>query len=221
MTYVFIRLIKSGSTTIVNHLLRHKAGHVGMGKRTKRNLVIPEHIEFFIGHDVYYGIHEQHQFHGEVRYFTILRDPADWLVSQYHHDEARRQTGRDFWEWYDDPAPTSVNPIVGTRNLMMRWYQRHNPDPIDWLNRIWFVGTAETSAEWMPRLFRTWGVPEEAKNERVTGTLTYGWTDDEVLYVPEVFKLDEAGREKIYRENPEDVALYKYATRLYETRYAA
>jgi len=191
MTYVFIRLIKSGSTTIVKHVNRHE-----------------HEDEIIMSHRAYYPTAGK-----DARYFTIVRDPADWLLSIYHHDAARQELDIDFWDWYEGGNNNAICPVYGNRNLLARWYSQYN-DPYELLDNCWFVGITEKSKEFYPWLFNLWGLPVEYQNERVTGTATIG-DDDEHLEIPKLYTLTDVDRNKIRWENMEDYRLYEYAQGLY------
>lgn len=222
MTYIFVRLIKSGSTTIIRHIRNHAPDMFRLFNILPGPLSIPKHIQIIGGHDAFYPMHEQYEIQGPYRYFTILRDPADWLVSNYHHDEARRNTGRDFWEWYEDEDWTTVCPVKDNRNLMFKWYARYN-NPYELLDNCWFVGIAERTKEFLPWLFMQWGLPLTYENEMMTGSLTINTGEkreqDHKLFIPQKFILNEQDRKRLWEENPQDVKLYEYAKRLYEERH--
>jgi len=98
--YIFLHLEKTGGTTINGHLHNQlewdeEFVHIGpwgdlyredKGREPfhKRNLRRRKKANVIAGHDVWYGIHKL--IPDKIpRYFTVLRDPTDRLVSLFNH----------------------------------------------------------------------------------------------------------------------------------------
>jgi hypothetical protein len=187
-------------------------------------LELPEHVQIIGGHDCFYPMHRDYNLRPPYRYFTIVRDPADWLLSAYHHDVARSKEIVDFWEWYENPSMDSIIGVNGNRNRLFKWYQQYNKNPYELLNNCWFVGITERTEEFYPWLFMQWGLPTEYKDELVTGEMGHGVGAEkqkiitENIFIPKRYELTEWDRKRIWEENPIDVRFYEYAKRLYENK---
>lgn len=205
---VFMHLIKTGGTTIINHMITNlpkettdqDAGHycqVG-------------DCSFFSGHGANYGLKVNGKEH---RYMTIIRDPADWYVSVYHHQIARDRVKNPptFEEWYENKGTNSVNTISSGNNRMVGWFARSFAqdisDAFDVLDKCWFVGTTESLDSDLPYLFATVGVPLAYENRRVAGM--FDVVDG--VEIKKLYTITDEMRQQIYKDNPIDVAFYEKA----------
>ena len=114
--WVFLHLQKSAGTTFNGHLYKHMTPevdfiHVGSPWLTdsqrrkitpfeKRPLEQREKARIITGHLAYYGIHSLVP--GKTpRYITLIRDPAERLVTYYNGgDWGENQKVPSFFEWY-------------------------------------------------------------------------------------------------------------------------
>jgi len=201
----FLHLIKTGGSTICAHLSKHLSGYLDLDLPALSSI---GKLRFRSGHAL--------RFHPEFRNMTILRDPADWLVSIYHHDLSRRKQEISFEEWYDRGGIDSIDRVGARRNRMVAWCAQMFilsgglKELKEMLSACWLVGTTESLDLDLPYLFRYLGVPEKFKRERVAGA--HDRFDN--LVIKKTFELDLDMRTKLYEENPEDLDLYLYARKL-------
>ena len=112
--YVFLHFPKTGGTTIIRHLRRHLAwdeefihlGGWGNNYRLRHKRVdflerTPEdrhRARILAGHQARFGIHEY--VGRKPRYFTILRDPAERILSAYNFRMQMEDRDVSFEDWY-------------------------------------------------------------------------------------------------------------------------
>lgn len=143
-----------------------------------------------------------------ARHVLFLRDPAETLVSYYNFQmEAyyRRENKPTlpFDTWYTDQFRD---------NMMLRWLfhqfmqkaRPHRADSAmlaevqDLLDTFWFVGVTEYMDRDLPSLLQRTGTPGVPERANVAG-----------VHYPKALVLDERLRERLYEDNPLDVALYE------------
>lgn len=228
VVYLLAHLPKTGGTTINVHLAQHlewdeEFVHLGgwgdhrrrAEGRTPIEARSPEDLQrvrVVSGHDVdgrTQGLFPD----AEARYVTIVREPAARLVSTYNY----RMSAPDarivsFDEWYAD-LPS--NPAT-------RWMRRRFApgasfdDLLDALRSFWFVGTTEQLDDDLPRLFEAMGVPPGHERKRVAGDvdglegLDFPDARREVIVRTVV---DDALVDRVARDHPKDVRLWRFADR--------
>jgi hypothetical protein len=211
--HMFMRLMRSGSTTLAT-MFRQHPGCTDLDHRK-----IDHNTEITIdAHRLHYGFHHRLGIE-DAKYFTILRDPADWLVSLYHLDCARRALEMDFGEWYDTVGVCSTYQYNVTRDRMTRWYEKHLhadgiTEVIKKLQEFWIVGITDELDILIEFFAYYFGLEYDGTRKRVTGERTD--IENEHLDMKKRFELTEKWREKIYRENPNDLQLYNAACELWE-----
>lgn len=224
--YVFMHLPKTGGTTINGHLHDHmewdtEVVHLGAwGKRfreregrlplEKRPAEERSRVRVITGHGAYFGIHQLVE-GSRPRYLTVLRDPADRIVSTFNF-RAAQGGADDFWSWYDGFP----------RNAGLKWLRKRLNGPqtmgevIEALRGFWFVGVTEHLDDDLPGLFRVLGLPTAWRNRRVAGAegdLAGLDHPDEGRRVARRMVVDEDLRARLHRDNPRDVRLYRFAQR--------
>jgi hypothetical protein len=207
--------MRTGSTTLTT-LLRHHRGCTDLYVRDVNpatEIVIDPHV---IG----YGFHKDVGIE-EPKYFTVLRDPADWLVSMYHLDCARRNLNIKFPTWYNTVGRSTTYPYNIFRNRMAYWYMekcrvKTVEETIAVLRKFWMVGITEGLDTLIEIFKKHFHLSCEIENQRVTGEVTE--VEGEKLYMQRRFTLTDTWREKIYEENPSDVKLYEAAKQIWERR---
>lgn len=187
----FLRGIKTGSTTIISHFIRNG----------KRESIISNHDMSCTADTL-----------GLVNVFTVIRDPADWLVSIYHQAIRRMGVEMSFEKFYERTQNNPVNPCSGRYDRECRYFSRFfacDPDEVVWwLPKLWGVTVTDKLDEDLPRLFEYYGLPATGyKNQRVAGE--YDEIDREMT--PKVYDLTDEMRDRIYNENPLDMQLYRLA----------
>ncbi|MBD3306571.1 hypothetical protein GF348_09345 [candidate division KSB3 bacterium] len=213
--HIFIRLMRSGSTTITTLLRKHQ-GCTDLyvnDVNPATEIVIDPHV---IG----YGFHEDVGIE-DHRYFTILRDPADWLVSMYHLDCARRNLNITFPTWYNTVGRCTTYPFNVFRDRMTSWYKnkcrtKTLDDTIAILQKFWMVGITEELDTLIGFFKKHFHLDYPVENQRVTGQVTE--VEGEKLYMQPRFTLSDEWRERIYEENPSDVKLYEAAKTIWGYR---
>ena len=224
--YVFMHLPKTGGTTINGHLYDHMAWddevlHLGKwGNRYREREGRPSleqrsaeersRVRVITGHGTYFGIH---QMFGDrpPRYLTIVRDPADRIVSTYNFRAARGGED-DFWTWY----------AGFPRNAGLKWLRKRLNGPrtageiLEALRGFWFVGATEHLDEDLPDLFATLGLPTEWRNRRVAGAdgdLKGLDHPDEGRRVAKRMIVNDDLRARLHEDNAKDLRLYRFALR--------
>ncbi len=195
---------------------------------------------FILGHATYYGIHQE--FSGKKPiYFTFLRDPAERIVS-FYNEKFKNYPGSEivpFEKWYKSQPK---NELVRFYNLKLQGsesshikipkilafflkfikigyklsnflqssirkvhpYSQTNKDLENakiFLDKCHFVAIIENSKEDSKFLFKLMGI-KGVKWERSS------------TYRKKIIDTNEKIREMIYRDNPLDYKLYKYALEL-------
>jgi len=222
--YLFIHLFKTGGTTINGHLARHLSWdeefvHLGpWGDRVRERDGKPHPSEWpperwgqarvVAGHRVDGTTHESLPGR-EARYLTVLRDPADLLVSRYNFRVSRAGEPIDFWDWHES---IPRNPTL--RRLRKALDVDGLPTLRDALVRFWYVGVTEHLNDDLPHIFAAMGVPTAWVDRRVAGA---GDDLDDLDMGRESFPvrrhtvLNEEMRGRIHAEHPKDVRLYRFA----------
>jgi hypothetical protein len=222
--YLFLHLFKTGGTTINGHLARHLAWdeefvHLGpWGDRVRARDGSPDPADWDADRWSRVRVAAGHRVDGtthlfvpdrEARYLTIVRDPADLLVSRYNFYASRTGDTAGFWAWYERRAP---NPTL--RRLRTALRAPSFEVAREALDRFWFVGATEHLDDDLGHLFAAIGVPPNWVNRRVTG----GNDDlDDLDMGRETFPVrrhvvaDAEMRERIHDENRKDLRLHRYA----------
>jgi len=194
-------------------------------------------IKFIFGHAAYYGIHKKMP-DREPRYFTFLRDPASRQVSHYNMKMQFEKEMIPFDKWnknqvrnemvhfldlkFKGSESSSIRgtkifmPLIKMMNYRIVYFLHALFFRIFGLNRrndmkkfenakkmldlCWFVGLTEKSDEDFSFLMKSMGI----KNIHFVN-------DGQSR---KIMELNDELREKIYKENPLDVELYKYASKL-------
>lgn len=203
--YVFLRTPKTGSTTFIKHVERSE-NNKGMCLKSKYNsglsLSAITHKKFVYGHYLTHPLPISHE-NINFRYITLIRDPADWLLSIYHHICRSQRLDIPFWEWYFNGRMDSPH---GGDNPLYHWFEMISigKTPFEMLEQCWFVGLTEASDIVFPWLLKLLDGLELSKRFNV-GRKVYSLTNND--------------RQQIYSLNPLDVALYEHAVRLFKTKY--
>jgi hypothetical protein len=200
---IHYHVIKTGGSTIGEKL---KSEYYGFYQRADG--VIMDGAEFVQSHNLRRS--EVIKTVPNAKEMIIIREPAEWLVSQYHQDIRRRKVDTDFKVWYYTDFPNSVNPIDTRFNRLTKYVKRFFSNIYDVLENMWMVFITEYLDVDLPLLFTYLGLNPIWENQRMTGK--YDKIDKAMT--PRVYKLTEDMRERIKKENPEDYKLYEYAKEL-------
>jgi hypothetical protein len=200
---IFPHIVKTGGSTISQHLKTH------LKERYTENRINGKGIDFVQGHDVYYGMYEGH-------YMTILRDPAEWLVSMYNQDRSRVKYDTPFEDWMKHASINTVTPVSGNRNRMTGYCCRilrakGIEEAVKKLDTFDFIGVTNEIDLWFPRLCEYLGVPTEYKNHRVSGQ--HDPIDN--IEIKKFYTLTDDMRQEVYRDNPNDYTLWLWAKQRY------
>lgn len=240
--WIYLHPPRTGGHTILNTLLKRVPKDEIISTSVARyqknfSKFDPNKVRFIIGHATYYGIHKLVP-NKNPKYFIFLRDPAERLVSHYNAKMMDEKNPIPFDEWYKNQiknemvhfldlkfkgsessrihTPKFFMPIIRRLNYKTTYLiqtvifnllglnKKNDPKKLENAKRLldlcWFVGIIENSDEDVPFLFNALGI----KNPK--------W--EKVTLRKKIIKIDDKLREKIYRENPLDVELYKYALQL-------
>lgn len=239
LLWLFLHIPKTGGTTINGHLSQHLVfdkTHVilgGWGNRyrrehglvpwTDRPLEERSTVRVLAGQEVVYGHHELFP-ERRPRYFTVLRDPADRIVSRFNFDRSWGRTEQDFEPWYTevyrprrqnfqvhfladrlDPGRPSGDDITAFARA------------VELLRRCWFVGVTEHLDEDLPRLFAAMGLPPSFQSFRKAGVgKAFEALPDRPRpqkRVERITVVDEALRQRLHADHPLEVKLYEHARR--------
>ncbi len=234
--YLFLHIPKTGGTTINWHLRQnlkydeeniHFAGAGDEYRRVhdrkpfgERSALERSRARVLCGHWVRYGDHELVP-DADPRYFTILRDPADRIVSTYNFQmSSRSDATQPFESWYGD----------WPRNKTFRWLRRRLgcdsvSEILDRLRSFWFVGVTEHLDEDLPKLFGTLGLPQQWTHMRLTADMdspasashkTHPFTEaagETISRISRHLQITPELREQIYHDHPRDLRLYQFALR--------
>lgn len=204
---VHLHVIKTGGSTIALQLHKHDFPIFDMATGPEIGM---DQVRFIQGHhaNIHFKVPDR-----EILFMTVLRDPADWLVSVYHHDCARKHGVIPFDRWYEARGSNTINVVGRYPNPMLKWINAMQvwgtelEDVEMALDLCWFVGLTEKLDEDLPALFRFLGLPEDYENKRVCGE----WDEVDGTMIEKRYELTPEMRERIYYDNPLDVALYQYA----------
>jgi len=203
LIYVYLRTPKTGSTTLTRCLRE------GLGEKCLKNKY-PDSLtkEMVIDKEVIFGHYLTYPLpiiaeNIEFKYFTMIRDPADWVLSIYHHMMNKHNLDIPFWKWYHNDRHETPH---GGDNPLFNWFKiiSLKGSPYDLLDNCWFVGLTERTDIIYPWLINVLGGVDLEKNSNVN---------------KRVYELTEGDREVIYSLNPLDVDLYSYAVRLFDEKY--
>ena len=171
--YVFLHFPKTGGTTIIRHLRRHLAWdeefiHLGgwennyrlRHKRVDFLERTPEdrhRARILAGHQARFGIHEY--VGRKPRYFTILRDPVERILSAYNF----RMQMEDRDVSFEDLVcgiPAEQRFHMASRGLKLDG-PAASDDTIWAMRRMWWIGLTEYLDDDLPHLFTALGAPPE------------------------------------------------------------
>ena len=247
--YIFLHPPRSGGESLTKffeeNLSPAETIRVDTNKLSDKTDDEKRKIIFLSGHSAYFGIHKKIS-HKKPRYITIIRDPAEWLVSLYHSrmqnfpedkkqpfekwysfqkrndltlyfDETFRSTDDKivFFHFIKQKLREILDKIDKTRTIhtfLKRLRRKQIPKDAQkiklqnakkLLDECWFVCITERVIKDLKFLFKLIGIKADWKNYKVLSNIPR-----------KLFVLDKKTKEKIYRENPLDLDLYKYALRL-------
>ncbi len=198
-------------------------------------------VRFMLGHATYYGIHKLVP-QRVPRYFILLRDPAERLVSHYNMKMQDEEKKIPFDKWYKNQiknemvnfldlkfkgsessrmrVPKFLLPLIQKVNYKKIYFaqtvafnllnlnKKNDTKKLEnakkLLDLCWFVGITEKSNEDFKFILNSMGLKD------------IQYIDDGKS--KKVVKVDNKLRKKIYKENPLDIELYKYALSLREKK---
>lgn len=242
LLYVFLHVPKTGGTTIIRHLRTHLAwdrefvhlGTWGNNFREQHDRIPfeerpPEQrnlTRVLAGHQARFGIHRLVD--RDPRYFTVLREPADRIVSAYNFRMTQDHADISFDEWYADyPRNNSFKWLRVAFNLVGA---DAFPETREMMRKeLWFVGLTERLNDDLPFLFRALGTPPEWIDQRVATTDSEDLAgmesgDEEVPLshashtVHKRLEMTDALRDRLHEDNARDLKLYEIGRRLHERR---
>ena len=241
--WLYIHLPKTGGTTFKGHLRRHLTWDETFvelsrwGRVFRRSTGRPPfgqcsseqrgRAQVLAGRDVYYGIHRLVP-GKQPRYLTFLRDPAARCVSMYNFRRGRGDISSGFESWYlqtynrahrNDMAQFYAERLMNVR--LPANHEQNLPLAKKLLDLCWYVGITEQLDRDLIFLFAEMGLPTAWRNYRVAGQPGNALEDldhpkdGEVIH--KHYTLEEDVRQRIRRDHPMDVELYRYALELNET----
>jgi hypothetical protein len=242
--YGFMHIPKTGGSTINRQLRNHLGGEEfahfrRRGKRPRANVEMFPDLPLWkrkktrvvAGHYLQNDVHELVP--GSIpRYFTIVRDPADRVLSVYNFRRHKGEADRlPFVDWLEEYKTDVAFNLVCFYHHIPYDAPRIDKRVKTALGGMWFVGVTEHLNDDLPHLFRHLGVPGEWTNQRMATT------DDSQLEaaraLPKADRWKEANpvrqriemtpeiRREIHRRNPRDLALYKWARKMRKKKLSA
>lgn len=233
--WIFLHVSKCGGTTLQAHLENHFAMDESFitfsnwGRQYRKRLGRPEFADrpaeerikakVLSGHQTYYGIDALVPEPRDVRYFTVVRDPAERCVSLYNFRRSRGKAAGSFDEWYESYYD------VEHRNFIVEHFARclvgaDLPDPPErrlalakmLLERCWFVTTTDAWDAGLALVSDAMGIAHDWRHYRRA---------DKAIPLPSShptqteslqrhFTLDEATRARIYADSALDLDLYRW-----------
>lgn len=212
--WFFLHMVKTGGTTLFKHIEKHIPNCRRVNVRTK-----PESIDEFVSGHCYSLSLDSHKAFKDIepRYITIIRDPADWLLSVYHHDMSRREKTIPFLDWYDCgehntvlPQPTScrdrmtkyLETLLGCEGIENIIYHLNNS-----FYRVFITDKLNID---LPRFCDELGIGKDIESRRVCGK--YSKEDKKVI--PKIQEMTPELRNMIYKQNTLDLKIYVEARRI-------
>lgn len=190
--WIFLHIPKCGGTTFKAHVERYLPleerffEFSNWGRRYRAEHGLPEFAErppeeraraqVLAGHRLGWGIHHLVPGSRDVRYLSVLRDPAERCVSLYNYRWSRGHAPDDFGVWYRDwYRPEQSN--FQTRFLAERLYGGQLPQAEgQWLamaqtllGQCWFVTTTDRWNEGLDLIFAAMGLPADWRHYRKAG----------------------------------------------------
>ncbi len=233
--WVFFHVPKCGGTTLQAHLENHFAmdesfitfsywgrkyrERLGRREFSERSAQDRAKAKVLSGHQVYFGIDSLVPEARDVRYFTVLRDPAERCVSLFNFRRSRGKAEGNFQAWYEgyyDPRH---------RNFMVRYFAERlvgldlPKAPAQQLGlartlieRCWFVTTTDAWDAGLALVSDDMGIAHDWQNYR---------SADQPIILPSShptgsetlhrhFTLDDETRRLIYADSALDLALYRW-----------
>lgn len=233
--WIFLHIPKCGGTTFKAHVERYIPleeqffEFSNWGKEYRAERGFPEFADrsaeerakarVLAGHNLGFGIHHLVPGNRPVRYFSVLRDPAERCVSLYNFRWSRGSITTDFDCWYNDwYRPQQSN--FQTRFLAARLFGGNLPDDgqqhfamaTQLLGQCWFVTTTDRWNEGLDYIFAAMGLPTDWQHYRKAG-------DSKALphshpaqgeRVTQRFVADEPTMAMLRADSPQDVALVEW-----------
>lgn len=174
----------------------------------------PRHLDYLQSHTMQWSPDDS------ALYGIVLRDPADWLVSVYHHTINRVRFssygdgagGPSFEVWYDWAGEEPTLHTTVTRNRMATYLGRFAGSPrmadiAAMLRSIWWVAVTETLNDDWRVIAKYLHIPPAIGKERAAG----GFDTIENHPTETWYSLTDNMRDRIYEENKRDCKLYAIA----------
>ena len=247
--WIFLHPPRTGGNTIIETLLKKfPREEIFMSSLARYNLdpvkFDPKRVRFMLGHATYYGIHKMVPGR-EPRYFIILRDPAERMISHYNAKMQKEKKKIPFDEWYKNQikneavhvldlkfkgspstrihTPKIFMPIVKRLNYKSFYLIQSFIFNLLSLNKTNKKADTKKLENAKKLLDLCWfiGITEKSNEDfkfllKSMGIKNPKWIDDGVS--KKIVKADEKLRQKIYEENPLDLELYNYALKLREDK---
>jgi hypothetical protein len=212
--WFFLHVVKTGGTTLFKHIEKHfpNSRRVNIGIRPKST------DEFISGHCFAINLNSHKPFKNvDPRYITIIRDPADWLLSVYHQDMSRRDKIISFRDWYDCGNPNSVIPgPTRARDRMTKYLENlfccNGVENIIYhLNNTFYkVFITDKLNIDLPKFFKELGINEDFESWRVCGK----YSKEDKKIIPKLQEMTPDLRNMIYKQNTMDLKIYVEARRI-------
>ena len=247
--WVFLHPPRTGGNTIIETLLKKfPREEIFMASLVRYDLdnvkFNPDKVRFMLGHATYYGIHKLVP-DRKPRYFLILRDPAERIISHYNAKMQKEAKKIPFDQWYKNQIKNEIVHVldlkfkgspstrIHTPKIFMPIVKRLNYKTFYFIQSVIFniLGLNKPNREGDTKKLENakklldlcWfvAITEKSKADfkfllESMGVKNPKWVDDGVS--KKIVKYDENLKQKIYKENLLDVELYKYALKVREEK---
>lgn len=233
--WVFLHVPKCGGTTLQAHLENHfvmDEGFVNFSNWGRQYRLLRNRREFadrpakerikarvLSGHQTYFGIDALVPEPRDVRYFTVVRDPAERCVSLYNFRRSRGKAAGSFHDWYEayyEPQHRDymvthfARSLVGI-DLPQSPAQRLALAKI-LLEKCWFVTSTDAWDAGLALVSDDMGIAHDWRNYRRA---------DQAIPLPSShpdrrerlhrhFTLDDETRARVYADSAMDLKLYRW-----------
>ncbi len=244
--WIFLHPPRTGGNTIIETIIKEypkEEIYLPSVTRYQKNpeTFNPNKVRFMLGHATYYGMHKLVP-NKNPKYFVVLRDPAERLISHYNAKMQNEQNKIPFDKWYKNQIKNEMVHVldlkyngspstrINTPNMFMPLIRKLNYKTTYSLQTAYFKIKGLNKKNDVKKLENAkklldacWYVAITEKSDKDFPFLLKSMGVKNTKYVNDgeskkILVLDDKLRQKIYQENPLDWELYNYALDLREKK---